>query len=803
MEKQVRKVAVLGAGVMGSAIAAQLANAGIPTLLLDLVPAVLTLEEEKKKLTLAHPQVRNRLATQGKQRALASKPPAFYCAGDADLVSTGNLEDNLKDLSGIDWVIEAVTENLEIKKSLYERLAAILRPGTILSSNTSGLSITALSYFLPSAIRPHFLGTHFFNPPRYLKLLEVIPTAYTDPESLHSVTRVAEERLGKRVVMAKDTPNFIANRIGIHSLGVTLTLMLEKGYLPEEIDALTGPPIGRPKSATLRTADLVGLDTLLQIVKNFTASLPADPQAQSLGSILSLLEKMVGRGLLGEKSGQGFYKRVPGKSGTEIWVLDPHTLEYHPPARISIPSLEQAKLTEDVKARLRHLVEAGDRGGDLAWQVLSASLVYSASRVPEISDDILSVDQAMRWGFSWELGPFEMWDALGVKRVVSRLESEGQAVPTLISDLLQGGQESFYSNRDGERFTFAPASKILTSEPAHPRIVLLSSLKERRSEVLKNSAASLIDLGDGVACLEFHTKMNTIGQDTIDLLYQSLTEVERSFAGLVIGNQGEHFSSGADLTMLLLKAQEKEWEEIETAVRRFQQANMALKYFSKPVVAAPAGLTLGGGCEVCLSCHRVRAAAETYMGLVEIGAGLIPAGGGSKETLLRNLPGIPEDLDVDLFPFMRRALDTISQAKVSSSAREAQELGYLRRCDPVTVNRDFLLKDAKQTILHLIEEGFDPPRPIKSVRVVGKPGIHNVQSGLYNMKEAGFVTPYEVHLVTRLARVLCGGDVPAKSLVSEQHLLDLEREVFLELCGEPKTQERMKHLLETGKPLRN
>jgi len=724
-------------------------------------------------------------------------------AADADLVSTGNLQDDLEHLARTDWIIEAVTENLEVKKSLYERLAAVLQPGAILSSNTSGLSITALANFLPSEIRPHFLGTHFFNPPRYLKLLEIVPTSYTDPEVLRFVTRLAEERLGKRVVVAKDTPNFIANRIGVHSLGVILTLMVERGYLPEEVDALTGPALGRPKSATLRTADLVGLDTLLQIGKNFAAALPADPQAQSLSPALALLETMVERGLLGEKSGQGFYKRIQGKSGTEIWVLDPATLDYRPQTRISLPSVEQAKLTENAAARLRHLVAAGDRGGDLAWQVLSASLVYAASRVPEIADDILSVDRAMCWGFSWELGPFEIWDALGVKRVVARLQAEKREVPALVSDLLKSGQESFYVPREGRCFFFDRAAKSLAPEPAHPRILSLASLRERQQEIRRNSAASLIDLGDGVACLEFHSKMNAIGPETIDLLQQSLAEVERSFGGLVIGNQGKNFSTGANLMLLLLKAQEKEWEEIEAAVSRFQQANMALKYFSKPVVAAPAGLTLGGGCEICLSCHRVRAAAETYMGLVEIGAGLIPAGGGCKELLLRNTEGIPPDLDVDLDPFMRRTLETISQAKVSGSAREARELGYLRGCDPITRNRDFLLQDAKQTVLHMIGEGFEPWRPGKRVRVAGKPGIHNVQAGLYNMKEAGFVTSYEVHLFTRLARVLCGGDVPAGSFVSEQHLLDLEREVFLELCAEPRSQERMKHLLETGKSLRN
>lgn len=804
MKKPLGSAVVLGAGVMGSAIAAHLANARIPTLLLDIVPAALTPEEQRKHFTLEHPRVRNRLAEQGKQKALSAKPPAFYSPRDAALVAVGNLEDDLEKLAGADWIIEAVSENLEIKKSVYRRLAARLGPQSILSSNTSGLSLTALAEELPAEFRRRFLGTHFFNPPRYLKLLEIIPTGHTDPEIVRSLSRYAEERLGKGIVLARDTPNFIANRLGVHALGVALRLMLDKGYTPEEVDTLTGPLLGRPRSATLRTADLVGIDTLLDIGRNTVDRLPDDSETQALAPVLSLLEKMVARGLLGEKSARGFYQKVREKSGTEIRTLDPATLEYRPGARVSLPCVEQAEREEDLAARLRLLVSAPDPGGEFAWKVLSSTLLYAASLVPEISGDILSVDRAMRWGFGWELGPFETWDALGVRTVAARLDSQARTVPPLVSELLDSGRQAFYERRDGRRFYFDPATRRHAPEPVHPRILLLSSLKEKGREIFANPAASLIDLGEGVAGLEFHSKMNTLGAETIDLLEKSLGAVEENFAGLVIGNQGEHFSAGADLNFLLRQAREKDWKGIEAAVRRFQQANMAVRYFPRPVVAAPTGLALGGGCEICLSCHRILAAAETYMGLVEIGAGLIPAGGGCKEILRRNLEGVPDDLaEVDLFPFTRRALETVSQARVSGSARQARELGYLRRSDTTVMNRDFLLADAKQEVLHLVRQGFRPPRPGSPLRVVGKPGIHNVEAGLYNMKEAGFVTAYEVHLITRLARVLCGGDVPARSLVSERHLLDLEREVFLELCAEPRTQERMEHLLKTGKPLRN
>jgi 3-hydroxyacyl-CoA dehydrogenase len=711
------------------------------------------------------------------------------------------MEDHLSWLAAADWVIEAVTERLEVKTQLYQAIIPHLKPTVILSSNTSGLSITTLSATLPAPLRGRFLGTHFFNPPRYLKLLEVIPTPYTDPAVLDTMVAFGCRILGKGVVRAKDTPNFIANRIGSYALLCCMKVMVDEGYTISEVDTITGPPLGRPKSATFRTADMVGLDTIWHVIQNSLAALPGDAIHQVVPEP-NFLEAMVARGWLGNKTGQGFYKRVQTETGHEFHEIDYRTLEYQPQRPLHAPSLQQIRGVEDVRQRVRILTYADDRAGQFAWKVLSATLCYAAERIPEIADDAVQIDNAMKWGFNWELGPFELWDALGVEQVAQRMQREGRSLPPLVTALLEAGHPSFYRWDRGRRSYFDLGRGGYREEPEELRCIRLAVLKEQQRVVRTNPGASLIDLGEGVACLEFHTKMNAIGGDIVEMLLLAAEEVERRFVGLVIGNEAENFSAGANLALILLEAQNENWDTIDQMVRTFQSANLTLKYLSVPVVAAPAGMTLAGGCEICLAADRIRAAAETYMGLVEVGVGLIPAGGGCKELLWRCQEGVPDDVSMDLFPLVQRVFQTIGLAKVSTSAAEARLAGFLRASDQITVNRDYLLHDARHTVLEMVAEGYTPPQP-PQLRVIGRSGYGNLLAALYNMETARFITSYDRHIGQKLAYVLAGGDVPDGSRVSESHLLDLEREAFLSLCGEKKTQERMRHMLEKGKPLRN
>jgi 3-hydroxyacyl-CoA dehydrogenase len=801
MEHRIRKAAVLGAGVMGSQIAAQLANAGLPSVLLDIVPTALTPQEQERRLTLESPAVRNRLAQQGKQGALQARPAAFHTLAAASLITPGNLQDHLHRLAEADWVIEAVTEQLDIKRHVYQTIAPYLSASAVLSSNTSGLSITALSTGLPDALQKRFLGTHFFNPPRYVKLLEIIPGPQTDPEVLQCMADFCRYGLGKGVVQAKDTPNFIANRLGIYAILCCLKVMQDDGYTVSEVDAITGPALGRPASATFRTADLVGLDTLLHVINTGLTALP-DDAIQQVAPDPAVLPAMVARGWLGNKSGQGFYKQVRTETGREFYEINLQSLDYQPPQRLRTPSLQQARQVEDVSKRVRDLAYAEDRAGHFAWKVLSATLLYAANLVPEVADTIVSIDKAMQWGFGWTLGPFETWDALGVPRAAQKIASQGQSLPPNVEAVLHTDHQTFYRQENGTRRYFDLGQSGYVDIPHDPRIIQLTPLKTRQRLIRSNPGASLIDLGDGVACLEFHSKMNAIGGDTVAMLQATLEEVERHFVGLVIGNEAEHFSAGANLALILLEAQNEEWDTIAQMVHAFQQANLALKYLDKPVVAAPAGMTLAGGCEICLAADRINAAAETYMGLVEVGVGLIPAGGGCKELLLRHQEGMPEDVSIELFPLVQRVFQTIGLAKVSGSAAEARQLGFLRRSDCITAYREALLSDAKQTALELAASAYLPPQP-SMLRVVGRSGYGNFLAGLYNMETARQISSYDRHIGRKLAYVLAGGDVADGSKVSEQYLLDLEREAFLSLCGEPKTQERMRHMLERGQPLRN
>lgn len=807
----ISRAAVLGAGVMGAGIAAHLANAGVACLLLDLKsegPG----SEGRGDVSHGSGGARaaggaespSRLAVQGLQRAVAAKPAAFYRADLARLVTPGNFDDDLPALREVDWIIEVVSEDPAIKRDLYSRIAPHIAESTIVSSNTSGLSAEALAYCLPEGVRSRFLVTHFFNPPRYLKLLELVPTAQTDPTVLERMAEFGRRTLGKGVIIAKDTPNFIGNRVGAFAMFHALHLALDEGYSVAEVDKMTGKAIGRPKSATFRTADVVGLDVLVHVARNMYENLPNDPQRR-LFRPPDFVETMLERGWLGAKRGQGFYKKVRGTDGTsEILMLDPKSLEYVPQGKVVLPSLEMAKAVEGLAERLRGLVAAPDRAGSFLWKNLSATLRYAGALVPEISDDLVSIDRALRWGFGWEMGPFEIWDALGVERVCARMETDGHEVPPLAQAVRARPKGAFYSTMpDGERAYFDLASSEPVPLPRDPRVFATADLKRAGKVVFDGPDATLLDLGDEVACLEFHTKMNTIGPGLIEAMERSLEVVEREWRGLVIGNDGENFSAGANLLLILNEIDDDNLDDVEWIVRRFQDVNQRLRFSRCPVVVATHGLTLGGGCEVALGADRVCAAAETYIGLVELGAGVIPAGGGCKELVKRAEESLPADLEADLFPLIRRIFETVGVAKVATSAPEARELGFLRPNDVVVINRDHLLHDAKNTVLGMSLSGYTPPRPRTDIRVLGEAGLAAIRAGLHNLRASGFISEYDQLLGDRLAWVLCGGEVARNSRVSEQYLLDLERQAFLELCENPKTQERMESILRTGKPLRN
>jgi 3-hydroxyacyl-CoA dehydrogenase len=798
---RVNKVAVLGSGTMGAQIAAHFANAGVEVLLLDIAPAELTKEEEARGLTLESRGVKNRIVNSGLAAARKIKPAAFFMQDVARLITTGNFEDDLARIAEVDWIVEAIVEKLEIKRDLFARVEKFRKPGTIVSSNTSGISIKAMAEGMPEDFKRHFLGTHFFNPPRYLKLLEVIPTRDALPGVVKFVADFCDRRLGKGIVFAKDTPNFIANRIASFSSLNAIRVMVEGGYMIEEVDAMTGPLVGRPKSASFRTTDIVGLDTALYVAENLYAAVP-DDEGRDVLVPPGFLREMVKRGWTGNKAGQGFYKRQKGEGGkTEFWVLDYVEMDYRPAQKVRFPSIEATKTIEGAADRIRALIYGKDRVGEFLWKTISQNLVYTANRIPEISDDIVNIDNAVKWGFNHEFGSFELWDVIGVEKSVAKLREEGQEIPGLVEKLLSSGKKSFYEHRGGATFYFDLASGDYKELEPRPGVVILKSLKERERVIKKNGAASLIDLGDGVACLEFHSKMNAIGADTIAMMNFSVKEVSERFEALVVGNQSENFSVGANIMLLLLGIQEGEWDEIAMSVRQFQNANMNLRYSPKPVVVAPQGMALGGGCEVTLHGDKARAAAETYLGLVEVGVGLIPGGGGVKEMVLRAVEdALPDE---DLFPRIKKVSESIALARVSTSAAEAREIGYLRETDHITMNRDRLIEDAKQTALAMVGEGYTQPRPRTDIPVLGEAALATIKLALHMMIRGGFISEYDGHVARKLAHVITGGDLSHKTLVSEQYLLDLEREAFVSLCGERKTQERIQHMLKTGKPLRN
>lgn len=794
MAYQIRKAAVLGSGVMGSGIAAHLANIGIPVLLLDIVPRELSKEEQAKGLTLEDKAVRNRIATESIQKLLKQKPAPLTAKKNLQLITPGNLEDDLEKLKDVDWVIEVIVENLDVKKSLYEKIDGVRKDGTIISSNTSGISINAMVEGRSEDFGKHFLGTHFFNPPRYLKLLEVIPAKTTAPEVVEFMSTFGEDNLGKGVVIAKDTPNFIANRIGTYGLLVTLREMVARGYSIGEVDSVTGPLIGRPKSATFRTLDVVGLDTFMHVAKNVYDQ--TSGEEQKVFEAPEFMTKMVGNGWLGAKSGQGFFL----KKDKEILELDPETLEYRTAGKLKTPSQEMAKQQKGLAAKMKTLVYAEDRTGELLWSVLAPTLRYSAELNGEIADDIVAIDNAMKWGFGWEQGPFETWDAIGVQKSVEKMKQEGHPVPAFVQSLLDSGNETFYKEENGDLHFFDGTN--YQPVPVNEKVIDLKRYKKKHGVIKSNSGASLIDLGDGIALLEFHSRSNAIGLDIMQMINYAVDEVEKNFKGLVIGNQGKNFCVGANLGMILMEAQDDNIFELDFTIKTFQNAMMKIKYSNKPVVAAPFGMSLGGGAEVALPAAHIQASMETYMGLVEAGVGLIPGGGGNKELYMKQLKGLPNGVTVDYQNIASKVFESIAMAKVSTSAEEARENNFLNFVDGISVNSDHLIYDAKQAALSLYETGYQAPQREK-VPVTGEPGYATLLLGAEGMFISGYITEYDLKIAKKLAFVLSGGKVPYGTKVDEQYLLDLERQAFLSLVAEPKTQQRMQHMLVKGKPLRN
>jgi 3-hydroxyacyl-CoA dehydrogenase len=807
VKRRIEKAVVLGAGTMGARIAAHFANAGLPCILLDIVPPGAAAD--------APGEARNKMVRAGLEAAKKAKPAAFFTPGLAERVAVGNFDDDLGRCAEADWIIEVVAENLEIKKNLLGRVAAFRKPGAIVTTNTSGLPVHLIAEGMSEEFQEHWAGTHFFNPPRYLKLVELIPGPKTSADVIETLREFCDRRLGKGVVVAKDTPNFIANRIGTFSMLNALRLMGALGMTVEEVDACTGPVIGQPKSATFRTADIVGLDVLVHVVKNIYETVPEDESRETY-RVPAVVEEMARRGWLGDKTGQGFYKRVKGSGEREILTLDVNAMEYRSRQKARLGSLENAKTIEDTTERLRALLgpvldgQKGDKAQQFLWGLLSETCLYAGRRVPKISEHVADVDRAMRWGFGWELGPFELMDAIGVRAFAAGVQREGRALPAVVEKLLAGGRESFYESKKGVTTVFDVATGAAEKVEQPAGVLILKSLKDAGREVERNSGASLVDLGDGVVCCEFHSKMNAIGADLIGMVHKGLKRLDSDFEAMVIANQAVNFSVGANLMLVLVAAQEQEWDELHLAVKQFQNANLAIKYARKPVVVAPQGLALGGGCEVGLHGARIQAAAECYMGLVEAGVGLIPGGGGSKEMLIRANEHAAGGEDLDLFHALRPIFEALATAKVGTSAEECRELGFLRREDGVSMNRDRVVADAKEAALSLVRNGYKPSAAswqdgarTSQVRVLGEQFLAGAKMAIHLLLRGGYASDHDAHVARKLANILAGGPLSAPQMVSEQYVLDLEREVFVSLCGERKTQERIAHTLKTGKPLRN
>lgn len=787
--RQIKRVAVLGAGVMGATIGAHLANAGLEVLLLDMVPKDL-------KEGDTSPAARNRFALNGLEGAVQSRPAAFFRPDAASLVSVGNFEDDIAKLRDCDWVIEVVVENLAIKQKLFaEKVVPNLAPGAILSTNTSGLSVNSMAESLPPAVRRNFLVTHFFNPPRYMRLLEIVPCSDTDPAIVSGMADFLSRRLGKGIVYAKDTPNFIANRIGVYSIFKAVQHMQAMGLTVEEVDAVAGPATARPKSAAFRTADLVGIDTLVHVGNNSYQLLP-DDEEREVFKVPPFVSAMVEKGLLGNKSKQGFFRKDKVEGKTAIFYFDYVTGEYLPAQKPKFASLDAVKQVDDPRLRVKMVIEGNDKAAEFAWKNLRDTLIYTINRIPEIAGDIVNIDNAMRWGFNWEIGPFEMLDAIGVAAFVARAKKDDVQVPAVLE-----GVESFYKFQDGKKIYFDLASRTYLEVPLPAGQISLEIVKRAGAVVEKNANSSIVDLGDGVFGLEFHSKMNAISGDILAMTLKAVKRAEEEGVGLVVANQGANFSVGANLMMLAVALAEGAYEDIDLAVRGFQKATMALKMARVPVVVAPFNMTLGGGCEFALHADAINAYAETYMGLVEMGVGLLPAGGGTKEMAMRAIR-LAEQYQTDVSPFIFKNFQNIGMAKVSMSAAELFEMGYMRPGDSISMNLDRLIADSKQKVLALACN-YRPQRLAENLPAPGRGVAASIKSQLWNMAQGGFITEYEATMGGVVADIITGGDVPAGTPISEEYLLQLEREGFLKLCGHKKTAERIQHMLKKGKPLRN
>ncbi|MCT4602158.1 MAG: 3-hydroxyacyl-CoA dehydrogenase/enoyl-CoA hydratase family protein [Marinifilum sp.] len=799
MTRKIRKVAVLGAGVMGAQIACHFANIGLEVLLLDMPAKELNEKEQKAGLLLNHPMVRNRIVNDLFLKATKLKPAPLYLKAYANRITTGNFEDDLHKISECDWVIEAIIENLKIKQELYSKIEEHRKTGSLVTTNTSGIPIQMLIKGRSEDFAAHFCGTHFFNPPRYLKLLEIIPSPKTSQDVLNFLTDFGERFLGKSVVSCKDTPAFIANRVGVYSMMAVFHLIDEFGFTVEEIDKLTGPIIGRPKSATFRTCDVVGLDTLVFVAQNLQKALPHD-EAIEVFQIPEFIQHMMGNQWLGSKTGQGFYKKIKSEGKSEILSLNLESFEYQEKQRVKFAEFEAAKAVPHLNDRFKILLKGNSKVNQFYQKLFFGLFTYVSNRIPEISDELYKIDEAICSGFAWEMGPFEIWDSLGVKKILPLMEKMGYKPADWIYKMAEQDL-NFYQLSNGQKQFYDTTSNSYLTIPGTEKLILLNNLRPTQT-VWSNEGASIIDLGDGIINLEFHTKMNTIGSEIIQGINKAIELAENDYKALVISNEGENFSAGANIGLVFMLAIEQEFEELDMVVRTFQNTMLKLKYASVPVIAAPHGMTLGGGCELCMHTDKVIAHAETYMGLVELGVGVIPAGGGTKEFAYRLSNEIAQD-DIRTNRFRDKFL-SIGQAKVSMSAYEAFELGYLRKdVDEVIISKKHQLSYAKRSALLMVEKGYTPPLPTKDITVLGSEGLALIYSGADGMEVGNYISEYDKHLSIELGKVLSGGELSEPTKVSENYLLDLERIAFVRLCQQKKTLERMQSLLQKGKILRN
>ena len=799
MNRTIRKVAVLGSGIMGSRIACHFANIGVDVLLLDIAPKDLTEDEKKKGLTLDHPSVKNRIVNSAFEATLKGSPAPLYSKKFASRIKLGNFTDDMSKIKNYDWIIEVVVENLDIKKKVYEEVEKHRTPGTLITSNTSGIPIHLMAEGRSEDFQKHFAGTHFFNPPRYLKLFEVIPTAKTDQEVIKFLMHYGDLYLGKTTVLCKDTPAFIGNRIGMYGLLKVIDSMNKFDLNVDEIDKLTGPVIGRPKSATFRTSDVVGLDTMVKVANNLYAGLPND-EAREIFKLSDVVTKMEQSKWLGDKTGQGFYKKTKNAKGeTEILTLDLKTLEYKPKTKVKFATLEATKPIDNLKDRFKVLLAGKDKAGDFYRDMFYGLFQYITNRIPEISDELFRIDDAVSAGYGWDLGPYATWDAVGVEKSIPLMEAAGYKPHQWVYDMLAAGNKSFYKVEGGQNKFYDIPSKSYKSIPGRESFIILENKSE--NIVWKNADSKITDLGDGVIDFSWHSKSYTLGSAVVEGLNKSIELAEKDYRGLVIGHQGPDFSLGANLGLVFMYAIEQDYDEIDFMVRQFQNSVMRIRYSSVPVVVCPQGRTLGGGCEMTMHADRAVAAAETYIGLVEVGVGLIPGGGGTKEFTKRVSDSI-EDGDIELNS-LQNALMNIATAKVATSAQEAREMGILRSFDQVSMNRDRQIADAKLAVLEMADAGYTMPQQAKNIKVQGRSGLALFMAGLSGMKMGRYISDHDMKVSMKIANIMCGGDLTSPQEVSEQYLLDLEREAFVSLTGEKKTLERIQAILTGGKPLRN